>query len=134
MSRVKGDRPIGFDRGATLGAHDEEVVADAHMNQRLAAQRFDQLDQAIDRLRALARLQADVLGRTPKVNCSVPLIASRAAGGESFSVPPRVTEVASPFETTEQGVRFIGGEPMKPATNDDTGASKSSAWACPSAR
>ena len=82
---VKGDRPIGFDRGATLGAHDEEVVADAHMNQRLAAQRFDQLDQAIDRLRALRGCRRMSSGRTPKVNCSVPLIASRAAGGRKAS-------------------------------------------------
>jgi hypothetical protein len=106
-------------RGAVeLGEHAAAVVLLAvEVEDRVVAEVLDQLDRGGQRGGAGGD-EPDVLGRTPTVTASPGWMAPAATA--AVTVPPPVSSMTRPASVTSAtlpAMKFMRGEPRKPAAN-----------------
>lgn len=108
-------------------ARNEEFPAATHMQQRLCTEQFDDLDRAtrgdVDVLREQHRSVMDGFGTNTENDFLLPAARRTSACGCGTSMRMLSLEAKRrpSFSMSSTGKKFMGGLPMKPATNWLTG-------------
>ena len=113
----------GRQRGHAGGPDDEPHVADVGVDERLVAEELDVLDGRAKRVAASSERERERLGPdAARDRGRVESRRGRSPARRRLIADPRARR-PSPLASSRVGKRFIGGLPMKPATNAFAGRS-----------